>query len=81
MIKEVLKYVLSGTVDLLMVISMIIISVLDFTTDLDLTGALAFFTVYTSFAVFRIGYWKWRYTQGLMCPFTQIYANVHSHGC
>ena len=61
MIKQVIKYVLRDTVDVLMVIVMIILSVLDFVTDLELTGALTFCTLFASFAVFRIGYWKWRF--------------------
>lgn len=60
MIRQVLKYVIKDTTDVLMMLAMIVVSVLDFVTDLELTGALAFFTVYASFAVFRIGYWKWR---------------------
>lgn len=61
MVKGVFEYVLRDTVDVLMVVAMIILSVLDFVTVLELTGALAFFTVFISFAVFRIGYWKWRF--------------------
>ena len=60
MIRNVLKYVLKDTTDVLMVIAMMVISVLDLATDLELTGAIAFFTVYASFAIFRIAYWKWR---------------------
>ena len=63
MIKKVLKYVIKDTTDMLMVIAMIVVSVLDFVTDLELTGAIAFFTVFASFAIFRVGYWKWRYEE------------------
>lgn len=36
MIKQVLKYVIKDTTDVLMVIAMIVISVLDFVTDIGL---------------------------------------------
>lgn len=61
MIRNAIKYVIKDTTDVLMVLAMIVVSVLDFTTDLELTGALAFFTVFASFTIWRIGYWKWRY--------------------
>lgn len=61
MIANILKYVIKDTTDVLMVVAMVVVSVLDFVTNLELMGALAFFTVYASFAVFRIGYWKWKY--------------------
>lgn len=48
-------------VDLAMFLLAIIISVLDFATDINLMGGLAFLTVYISSLIFRLTVWKYKY--------------------
>ena len=50
-------------VDLAMFLIAIIVSVLDFATDIALKGGLAFFTVYISSLIFRMTVWKYKYAQ------------------
>jgi len=49
-------------VDLAMFALAITVSVLDFVTDINLMGGLAFLTVYISSLIFRMTVWKYKYT-------------------
>ena len=58
---EFLKIAAKDKVDMIALLILLIVAIVDLFTDADLTGGYAFFFVYTSWAVARIGYWKWRF--------------------
>lgn len=57
-IKENFKTGFRDRVDLLMFIAILTIAVLDFTIEFDFTGGYAFFTIYVSSLIFRLGFFK-----------------------
>lgn len=60
-LKIVLKIASSDRVDLGMLIVAIVISVLDFVTNINLMGGLAFLTVFIISLLFRNAIWKFKH--------------------
>lgn len=59
-IKAVLKIITKDKGDVVMFIIVVILSIIDFVTKINLTGAIAFLGIYILRLLIRMAIWKWK---------------------